>query len=147
MEVIEGTAVEIPASDVETVNTKGWQGDFPFFLVIEPDDKANGNVGIDLDETGWIATNAALMRAPGTWLLYHKGSQRPVFCIVVEEGDQPFFRKHHVGNLMVGSEVMSVGMGKKKANGERVELWLLPNGVVCGSEEDVDTVSGKMLGG
>lgn len=109
MEVIEGTAVEVPVE-----GNGGWQGDFPFFLVIEPDDKSNGNVGIDLDEPGWVERNKELMRAPGTWLLYIKQTGRPIFCLVVEPGDQAYFVRRHIGNLMVGSEVVAVGIGKRR---------------------------------
>ncbi len=123
-----------------------WFGDFPFFLVIEPDDRSNGNTGIDLDQPGWIAANAALMRAPGTWVLYHKETSRPLFCMIVEQGDQPYFTRHHVGNLMAGSEITAVGIGKKHRNGDMTRLWLLPNGVVCGGD-DVDIVASRMLGG
>ena len=140
MEIIEGTAVEVPATH------DGWMGDSPFFLVIEPADQSQGNVGIDLDESGWIAKNAELMRVPATWILYHKTSGRPVFCIIVEEGDQPYFTRRHIGNLMAGNEIMAVGVGKKLRDGEMVRLWLLPNGVVCGGD-DVDVIASRMLGG
>jgi hypothetical protein len=139
MEVIEGTAVEVPVE-----GNGGWQGDFPFFLVIEPEDRSGGNVGIDLDEPGWVDANRDLMRAPGTWLLYLKESQRPLFCIIVEPGDQPYFTRHHVGNLMAGSNIMAVGIGKKSHNGEMTRLWLLPNGMVCGGD-DVDIIASRML--
>jgi hypothetical protein len=139
VEVIDGQATNV-------VETHGWNGEFPFFLVIEPRDQSFGNVGIDLDEPGWVERNKHVMRAPATWILYHKESSRPLFCVIVEEGDQPFFVKHHVGNLMAGSEVIAVGIGKKTVKGEVVNLWLLPNGVVCGGD-DVDVVAGRILGG
>lgn len=138
MEVIEGSAVE--------VETKGWEGEFPFFLVIEPRDQGNGNIGIDLDEPGWVERNKEAMRAPGTWWLYLKQTGRPVFCVIVEEGDQPYFTRRHIGNLMAGSEIIAVGIGKKGRDGEMTRLWLLPNGVVCGGD-DVEIVASRMLGG
>lgn len=132
---------------MEAVTTAqpGWAGDSPFFLVIEPDDGGNGNVGIDLDESGWIDRNRELMRAPGTWWLIHKESGRPVFTIIVEQGDQPYFTKRHIGNLMAGTEIVAFGIGKKGPDGTMTRLWLLPNGVVCGGE-DVETVASRMLG-
>lgn len=156
MEIIEGTAVEVSTVDVQS----GWQGDFPFYLVIELLDTSAGNVGIDLDEPGWVAANHDVMRKAATWWLYHKESQRPVLCLVVEDGEQPYFVKHHVGNLMAGGEVVAAGIGKKvpaqyEQQGKRrvlksparVErLWILPNGVVCGAD-DVDIIAGRMLGG
>jgi hypothetical protein len=139
MEVIESSAIEVQNS--------GWQGDFPFYLVIEPEERTSaGNIGIDLDEPGWIEHNREAMRAPGAWWLYHKGSGRVIFGLIVEPGDQPYFRRRHIGNLMLGSEITAVGIGKKKADGTTVDLWLLPNGVVCGAD-DVETIAGRMLGG
>jgi len=122
-----------------------WAGDSPFFLVIEPDERENGNVGIDLDRSGWIADNAELMRKPGTWLLYHKQTGRPLFCVIVEDGDQPYFTKRHVGNLMAGTEIVAYGIGKKNRDGSMTRLWLLPNGLVCGGE-DVEAIAARMLG-
>lgn len=136
-EVIEGEAIRVES---------GWKGDFPFFLVIEPIDQTHGNTGIDLDEGGWIERNKELMRAPGTWWLYHKETGRPFFCLLVAEGDQPYFTKRHVGNLMAGMEVVAIGIGKKAANGDMTRLWLLPNGVVCGGD-DVEDIAARMIGG
>jgi hypothetical protein len=127
------------------VETKGWDGEFPFFLVIEPLDRANGNIGIDLDEPGWVERNKEAMRAPGTWWLYLKQTGRPIFCVIVEDGDRPFFTRRHIGNLMAGSEIVAVGLGKKRADGSTVNLWLLPNGVVCGGD-DADIIAARMLG-
>jgi len=163
MEVIEGTAVEVPVE-----GNAGWQGDFPFYLVIEPRDQGNGNIGIDLDEPGWIERNKEVMRTPATWLLFMKQTGRPIFCLVVEDGDQAYFVRRHIGNLMVGSEIVAVGIGKRtppvfeerprrrgkvttmipvKVRDEvMVRLWLLPNGIVCGGD-DVELVAGRMLGG
>lgn len=160
MEVIEGTAVEVPAHH-------GWGGDAPFYLVFEPDD-GSGNVGIDLDVSGWIEANREIMRAPGTWLLLHKATGRPMLALIVERGEQFYFTIKHVGNLMVGSEISSYGIGKRVPpvyrEGERtyrgkvrkfrelvepermVRLWLLPNGIVCGGD-DVEIIAARMLGG
>ena len=120
-----------------------WAGESPFFLVFErgPAD----NVGIDLDTPGWIEANKALFRTPGIWFLRHKQSGHLVFAVVLDEGDQFFFVKRHTGNLMAGREVISYGMGKKTADGLPVNLWLLPNGTVCGGD-DVDLLASRMLG-
>ena len=120
-----------------------WDGESPFFLVFErgPAD----NVGIDIDTPGWIEANKDLFRAPGVWLMMIKASRRPVFAVVLDEGDQFFFVKRHTGNLMAGREVISYGMGKKTADGLPVNLWLLPNGTVCGGD-DVDLLASRMLG-
>jgi hypothetical protein len=144
MEIIEGTAVEVPVS--ETPQGTGWLGDNQFFLVAEPADRSRGNVGIDLDQGGWVEQHKELMRQPGTWLLYHKASGRPIFCVILEEGDQFYYTVRHVGNLMAGSEVQAVGVGKKHADGRTLNMWLLPNGVICGGD-DVEEIASRMLGG
>jgi len=122
-----------------------WNGESPFFLVFErgPSD----NVGIDIDTGGWIESFKELFRTPGVWLLMHKGQGRPVMAVVLEEGEQFYFVKHHVGNLMAGSEVLLYGMGKKQADGNKVNLWLLPNGMTVGGPEgDADLLASRMLG-
>ena len=146
MEVIEGTAEVIGERDMQTVETHGWEGDFPFFLVIEPRDGTGGNIGIDLDEPGWVARNDDAMRMPATWWLNMKANGQPLFAMVVEEGEQPYFTKRHIGNLMAGSEIIAVGIGKKGREGEMTRLWILPNGVVCGGD-DVEVIASRMLGG
>ena len=86
------------------------------------------------------------MPSPSTWWLVDKQSQRPLFVVVLEEGDQFYYAKRHIGNLMAGSEIVAIGIGKKRSDGSTVNLWLLPNGVVCGGD-DVETIAGRMLGG
>ena len=140
MEVIEGTATRVEDAP------GGWAGDFPFFLVIEPNDKTDGNIGIDLDESGWLTTYAKYMRMPGAWFLYHKGSGSPVMCVIVEDGDQPYFTRHTVGNLMAGGMITTVGIGKKNRDGSVTRLWLFPNGLFCGGD-DVDVIASRMMGG
>lgn len=122
-----------------------WAGESPIYLVIAPDDPDAGNIGIDVDAGGWISENQALFRTPSTWFLMSKVTSTPLFAVVIEDGDQAFFVKHHVGNLMAGIQMTSYGLGKKKADGSVTKLWLLPNGWVCGSEEDVDVIMGRML--
>jgi len=121
-----------------------WNGDSRFFLAFE---HPNGNtVGIDLDTSGWIEEQKDLFRAAGTWFLVDKGTGQPLFVVCVGEGDQFFFTKHHTGNLMAGGSLMSYGCGKKQADGRAVELWFLPNGMVCGTEYEVDLIASRMLG-
>lgn len=119
-----------------------WQGDSPFFLRVDPED--GGNLMVDIDEGGWIEKNKVHMRSPGTWFLMAKRTNRPLFSVVLNEGDQFYFTKRHVGDLMAGREVLCYGIGKKKANGTPVNLWLLPNGVICGGD-DVDTLAARMM--
>lgn len=136
---------DIENPEILEVNA-GFSGETPFFLVIELDDPPDtGNVGIDLD-TPWHTEHADKMRLPGTWWLYYKLTRTPVMGLIVEEGDQPYFTRHHVGNLMAANEVIAYGLGKKRANGEMVRIWLLPNGAVCGGD-DVDIIASRMVNG
>lgn len=145
--IIEGSAVDVtpPEQDVIEVHA-GWSGETPFFLIIELEDKPEaGNIGIDLD-TPWTTTYAEYLRSPGAWWLVDKRSQSPVMGLIVQAGDQPYFTKHHVGNLMTSSELIAYGLGKKQADGEMVRIWLLPNGIICGGE-DVDIIASRMVNG
>jgi hypothetical protein len=130
----------------EIVQLPDWNGESPFFLVIELADKPDtGHLGIDLD-TPWMTEHADKLRLPGTWWLFSKTTSRPVMGVVVHPGDQPYFTRHHVGNLMAGRELVAYGMGKKCADGTLVRNWFLPNGVICGGD-DVDTIASRMLEG
>lgn len=143
-EVIEGTAVEVHDEVVEV--EAGWSGPTPVFLIIELEDRpASGNIGIDLDGP-WLTTHAEHLRKPSTWWLVDKQSRQPVMGVVVREGDQPYFTKHHVGNLMAATELIAFGLGKKCADGTMVRNWLLPNGIVCGGD-DVDAIAMRMVNG
>ena len=120
-----------------------WVGDNPFWLLFErPGDE--GNVGVDLDAGGWIEANKGLLRSPGTVHLMAKRTNRSLFIVLMEEGDQFYYTKRHVGNLMAGREVVAYGIGKKKADGSTVNLWLMPNGTVCGGA-DVDVLAARMI--
>lgn len=131
--------------DVEVGEKTEWAGDSPFFLVFERGPR--DNVGLDIDTGGWIEANKELFRTPGVWLLMHKAQGRPVLAVVLREDEQFYWTKHHVGNLMAGAEVTLYGMGKKQADGNKVNLWLMPNGMVVGGPEgDADLLAARMLG-
>jgi hypothetical protein len=119
-------------------------GDTPFLLIIETG-LASGNIGIDLD-TAWTREHADVLREPGTWWLADKQTGQPVMGLVVEPGDQPYFTKHHVGNLMAATELVAYGLGKKRLDGTMVRIWLLPNGIICGGD-DVDIIASRMVNG
>jgi hypothetical protein len=145
--VIEGTAVQVtdePAPENVIEVQAGWSGETPFYLVMELDGRAEGNIGVDLD-TPWLTTYAEHLRDPGTWWLIAKSTHRPVLSVVVQEGDQPYFTKYHVGNLMSQQEILMYGLGKKRPDGTMVRLWAMPNGVICGGD-DMDIIASRMLG-
>jgi hypothetical protein len=130
-----------PEAEVMELNI-GWGGETPFFLILE---LADGQIGVDLDSP-WTIEHAEHLRKPGTWWLVEKESRRAVLGVIVDEGDQPYFTKHHVGNLMAQRELVAYGLGKKCADGTMVRNWLLPNGIVCGGD-DVDVIASRMLNG
>jgi hypothetical protein len=143
-EIIEGQAVRVSDEPEVLTVEAGWGGETPFFLIIELDEKPpEGNIGIDLDSP-WHTTHADKLRQPGTWWLVNKVTRHPVMGVIVSEGDQPYFTKHHVGNLMAHRELIAFGMGKKQADGTMVRNWILPNGIVCGGD-DVDIIAARML--
>jgi hypothetical protein len=143
-EVIEGHAVRLNGESQAEITTieAGWGGETPFFLIIEIEETGE-RIGVDLDSP-WTTTHAKYLREPGTWWLTDKDSSRVVMAVIVEPGDQPYFTKHHVGNLMVQRELVAFGLGKKRADGTMVRNWLLPNGIICGGD-DVDIIASRML--
>lgn len=147
--IIEGSAVRL--SDEEAVaqvavpDFGGWLGDCPFFLIIEPEHPTpEGNIGIDLDLQEWAKQYADFMRIPGVWWLYFKETMTPVMVLVVHEGEQPYFTKHHVGNVTTFAEITTYGLGKKLQDGSVQRTWLLPNGCVCGGD-DVDEIGARIV--
>jgi hypothetical protein len=145
-EIIEGTAVQVNErpSDEHVIELEvNTGGETPLYLMLELDPNEGGNIGINLDSP-WTTTHAKYLRVPGTWWLIDKQSRRAVMGVVVHPGDQPYFTKHHVGNLMVSRELIAYGLGKKCADGTMVRNWILPNGIVCGGD-DVDIIASRML--
>lgn len=124
------------------IEGNAWQGPNPFYLIISMMDE---NIGIDLDESGWIAKNAEYMRKPSTWYLIHKQTNHQVLGVIVREGDQPYYAARHVGvsGGGGGNEITAYGIGAKRLEGHTDRLWILPTGMVC-SGEDVDDL-GIML--
>lgn len=139
----EAQAIERVQQEVE--QTHDWAGDNPFWLMFHPTGE-NNRVGIDLDVPGWVEENMQYMRdASGTWYLMVKASASPLFTLLVEPGDQFYYAKRHVGVLGAQTaETVCYGIGKKKADGTPVNLWLLPDGTVCGGD-DVDALARRML--
>lgn len=128
---------------MELTEYEGWKGPTPFYLIISTIDE---NVGIDLDETGWMTTYAPFLRMPGQWVLVHKPTGHQALIVRVEEGDQPYYTARHVGvtGSGGGNEITAYGIGKKCVDGHVERLWVLPNGTVCGGE-DVDQLGILMV--
>lgn len=135
--------VQVPPAPAMADLRPDFVGDSPFWLAHQP--PGGAPVGIDVDTPGWIADNIDRMRSPGTWFLMHRRTGRPMFSVLLREGDQFYFAKRHIGNLMAAREVLCYGIGKKQADGQKVNLWLMPNGVVCGGD-DVDVLAARMIG-
>lgn len=116
----------------------GWFGENPFYLVISMPDE---NIGIDLDEPGWIAKYTDVFRKPAKWYLIHKLTNHQALALILYEGDQGYYTARHVGiaGSGGGNEITAYGIGAKRADGRVDRLWLLPNGTVC-TGEDVDGI-------
>lgn len=121
----------------------GWQGPNPYYLMIVT---VNENVGIDLDQSGWMSAYAPYMRVPGQWVLINKASGHQTLIVKVEEGDQPYYTARHVGVAGSGgsNEIIAYGIGKKRIDGCVERLWALPGGTVCGGD-DVDSLGIIMI--
>lgn len=122
-----------------------WAGDKLYFLAIETTTgAAEGNyrpldariILIDLDEPGWVAKHADLMRTPGVWHLVHKGDSRIPFSMILNEGEQGYCLIRHIGVMgATKAEVSVYGIGKVRVDGHTDRLWVLPNGQVCGGDD------------
>ena len=109
--------------------------DNPFFLVISPP-----GVQIDLDQPGWVAEYADLMRQPGRWYLCRRVDGVLLLAMTVLEGEQPYYTKRHIGQIVVASgvsrETVAHGIGKKRLDGHVDRLWVLPGlATVCGGDD------------
>jgi hypothetical protein len=123
-----------------------WQGDHPFFLLIEADDPTHGTVSIDLDQRGWAERYASFLRIPSVWSLISKASSNPVFRMVVLDGEQPYYTRRTVGIAGSGgsNSVSFIGIGKKRNDGHVDRLWLGPDGVAV-TGDDVDLLGTRLL--
>lgn len=123
-----------------------WEGPTPYYLMIVSNRETDESVTIDLDVSQWATTHAAWMRRPAVWFLIHKEHQSSALTVWVHEGEQPYYTARHVGITGSGGgrEITAYGIGKKKANGEMVRLWVMPNGFVCGGD-DVDDLGVRMV--
>ena len=151
-EVIDGTAVEVsnePADSLLPPDFAGWAGDQPVFLIFEPVDAGDaGNIGIDIDVAGWIEGNRDTFRRPGVWFLIDKATSGPLLAMPTEEGDQFYYHRHMVGVIGTtnGPTVTVQAIGKKRADGSVVRLWLMPNGMVMTGEDwEIDPVASRMV--
>lgn len=146
--VLTRTELALALSEGGVAMTK-WHDDNPFVLIIVKDvDEA---VIIDLGEPKWLDKYADWMRVKSRWFLARKprftddrpdGPLMPVLWLNVEDGDQPYYTARHTGIAGVDTqnEVVSYGIGAKRANGAVDRMWVLPNGLICVGE-DVDTLA------
>lgn len=126
-------------------------GDAPYFLLILTKD---GHYVIDVEERGWHARFADLMREPGTWYLCRKVDRAVVFSVMVHEGEQPYYVARHIGiatgvgfNPITGRgspEIIAYGIGKKRRDGHVDRLWIINDGLICAGD-DVDQLALEVL--
>lgn len=112
-----------------------WHDDNPFYLVIRLSDGARV---VDVGEDAWLTKHADLLRKPGIWNLVWKHNHQPLFTVLVDEGDQPFYLTRHIG--VAGSsgenEVLAFSIGKKAHDGTVSRLWVIPEaGIICAGDD------------
>lgn len=129
-----------------------WRGDNPFYLIIhhqQPSDGVWVNTVIDLDEQGWTATNASLMRLPGAWFLVEKDTRNMTLAIPVNEGDQPYYvaRHHGMGRKedFAQVEVIAFGIGKKRPDGFVERLWHIREAKMTTTGDDIEYIVRPIL--
>ena len=129
-----------------------WRGDNPYFLAIRQYGPERSTTVIDLDSP-WLTEHADLMRVPGSWMLCSKKASEaagvlvPIIVKQVEEGEQPFYAKRHIGVVSMGGsqgiESVSHGIGVKERDGRVDGVFILPNGSLT-TDDDVYWVGDKM---
>ena len=123
-----------------------WHGANPLYLILV---LSEGEVLVDLDQRGWIASLGERMREPGTWHLCSKegfpDAVSVAFSMAVLPGEQPYYVARHIGRVP-GGEVVCYGIGKRRLDGHTDRGWVLPNGQVC-IGDDVETFARGMIRG
>lgn len=130
-----------------------WADENPYFLLIVKDDDGEGeerpHARIDLGETGWSQTYADWMRVPGFWYLCHKYSEQIALALRVNDGEQPYYTKRHVGQLDFAHgqarETACHGIGKKRLDGHVDRLWILPDGYAVCAGDDVNPLAMEVV--
>jgi hypothetical protein len=126
-----------------------WADDNPYFLVCvaaeRHPERGYDTATIDLGEQGWHVKHSEWMRRPSEWYLCEKAApQRAVLALIVNDGDQPYYVKKHVGQMELDTgrsrSLVVHGIGKKvPATPDAYErtdrIWILPHGVICGGED------------
>ena len=104
-------------------------------LIVRP---TSEHIEIDLDEPQWMKVHAAWMRGEARWYLAEKGSRNVKLVVNVGNGDQPYCAHRHVRQMIgphAGTEIVAYGLGAKRTSGQTDRLWLLPDGTVCGGDD------------
>ena len=130
-----------------------WHGKNQYFLMFLTAVKAEQPTIeiIDLDRSGWKKDQGWIFRAVGELYLVRKEKQAVVFSVHLNPGDQGFYAAHHVGMAsgvgVTQNEVVVYGIGKKRANGNMDNLWIMPWGQVCsGIDHDYFGLEGLKKG-
>lgn len=111
-----------------------WYGDTPYYLMI-------GNIKIDLDEDGWVKKHYMRFTEPALWVLVDKVTMHHSLIMPVHPGEAGWYVKRHVHFFDISMEppvsghMAAYGFGKWRTDGQRQEIWLLPDGVVVGGDD------------
>ena len=118
-----------------------WQGDCPFYLLWVPGGGgmplgpiAESTEIVDLDRPGWLADQGYIFRAtPSEMYLIRKAGNLVVLSVCLLVDEQGYYTARHIGIAGSGgtAETIAYGIGKKRADGNEDNLWVLPWGQVC----------------
>jgi len=135
-----------------------WLGSNPFYLIIRHAQLSDGKMVqtvIDLDEEEWQDRHAEVVGLPGRWYLANKANRAMPVTMVINEGEQPFYKARHVGAAAavsgihdgdtISAEVIAYGVGKDKNDGTQDMLWhFYPSNVTC-MGDDVNPIGAEVL--
>jgi hypothetical protein len=126
------------------IDEDAWKGENPFYLLAIPEDKAPETV--DLDRHGWLQDQGWIFRTEAELHLIRKAGRAVVFSVRLAKGEQGYYTARHIGIAGSGgqAETIAYGIGKKRADGNEDNLWVMPWGQVC-SGNDVEYFALKGL--
>lgn len=129
------------------MTSREWLGDNPYYLLFVGD---SASVTVDLDEHGWIAMYGHIFRMEGELYLVRKSDEGIVMSVHQDHGDQGYYTARHIGTVSGGGsqrEVVAYGIGKKRADGNQDNLWILPWGQYCvGNDVEYFAIMGLKIG-
>lgn len=121
-----------------------WWDDNPYVLLTWKEGSAI--LQTDLAEPGWLKTYEEQLATATTWTLSLKAGldAGPSLWMHIDPAQEKgFYVARHIHDGGTGREVIAYGLGKTRAD-HTDRLWILPGGIICGSE-DVETIAIQLI--